>query len=317
MKKTPLFLLPIASICACSTGKQPLVSKEYYFSSLVEVKLYDGTKEDIDAISSILNRYDKLSDNYKQKGTDTSVYTLNQSNDEQTISSDLHDLLEKALELKTSTNGYFEPLIGSLSKHWKESLKNKQALDQMIIEEDLNDILNSNLILNEDTAKRVGDAEIDLGAIAKGYTLDKIKEYLDSQKEKQYLISAGSSSILIGEKNTKSGLFNIGLKYYNNAYLSLKNCFVGASGVQEQGVTIDGTTYSHIVNPFTGSAVNLYDFVFVVGSNGALVDALSTCFMMLSVNDIKQYETTYDVQTLIYKNNKIFYKNKNLEVKYH
>ena len=209
MKKTLLFLLPIASICACSTAKQPLVSKEYYFSSLVEVKLHDGTKEDIDAISSILNRYDKLSDNYKQKGTDTSVYTLNQSNYEQTISSDLHELLEKALELKTSTNGYFEPLIGSLSKHWKESLKNKQALDQMTIEEDLNDILNSSLILNEDTAQRVGDAEIDLGAIAKGYTLDKVKDYLDSQEEKQYLISAGSSSILIGEKNTKSGCFKL------------------------------------------------------------------------------------------------------------
>ncbi len=319
MKKLPILFLPISCLCACSTTntKLPLVIMEYYFSSLVEVRLYDGSREDLREIPSLLDKYDQLSDNYHQKGNENSVYTLNETNDEVTVSNDLHDLLEKALELKTATNGYFEPLIGKLSKLWKESLKNKQVLSQSVIEEELDKINNSELILLDEATQRMGQAEIDLGAIAKGYALDKVKEYLDAKEEKQYLINAGNSSILLGEKNTKSGLFNVGLKYYNNAYLSLKNCFIGASGVQEQGVSIDGVTYSHIINPFTGSAINNYDFTFVVGNNGALVDALSTSFMMMDLKQIQQIEATFNVYSLVFKDNRMVYCNENLEVKYH
>jgi thiamine biosynthesis lipoprotein len=105
---------------------------------------------------------------------------------------------------------------------------------------------------------RVGEAEIDLGGIAKGYALDIAKQYLDSKKVTKYIIDAGSSSILLGEKDTKDGLFNIGLKDIKNAYLKAKNCFVSTSGTSEQLTVIDGVKYSHIVNPKTGSVVSLH-----------------------------------------------------------
>ena len=316
MRKSFITLLSILSLCACNSASLPITSNEFYFDTMVQVKLYDGNQEDIDNISAILKKVDGLSDNYENKINETSVYTLNNSNEEKPISNDLYNLLNAALELKTKTNGYFNPFIGSLSKKWKESLANKQILSQTVINEELEKMNNTSLELNTSTCQRVGEGEIDLGAIAKGYALDLVKEYLDNKNEEKYLIDGGSSSILLGTKNTNDGYFKVGLRG-TNSYLKLKDCFVGASGTIEQGVTIDGVTYSHIVNPFTGSTINNYDATFVVGGNGALTDALSTSFMMMSVEQIKEMETQYSVSAIVYKDNQIVYKNDNLKLENH
>ena len=317
MRKSFITLLSILSLCACTnSASNPLVSNEFYFDTMVQVKLYDGTKEDLNSISSILKKVDGLSDNYENKINETCVYTLNHSSDEQVVSNDLYLLLNTALDLKTKTNSYFNPFIGSLSKKWKESLANKQILSQEVINEELDKMNHTSLDLNTISCTKVGEGEIDLGAMAKGYALDLVKEYLDNKNEKQYLIDGGSSSILLGTKNTSDGYFKVGLRG-TNSYLKLKDCFVGASGTIEQGVTIDGVTYSHIVNPFTGSVINNYDATFVVGGNGALTDALSTSFMMMSVEDIKEMETQYNVSAIVYKDNKIVYKNDSLNLENH
>ena len=315
MRKLFITFLSLISLCACSSASSPIVSNEFYFDTLVQIKLYDGNKEDVDNISSILRKVDGFSDNYENKINETSVYTLNNSNEEKPISSDLYSLLQVSLDLKTKTNGYFNPFIGSLSKKWKESLPNKETLSQTVINEELEKMNNTSLTLSEAKCTRVGEGEIDLGAMAKGYALDQVKSYLDDKNEKQYLIDGGSSSILLGSKNTTDGYFKVGLRGTNN-YLKLKDCFVGASGIIEQGVEINGVIYSHIINPFTGSAINKYDATFVVGNSGALTDALSTSFMMMEIDDIKEMETLYGVSALVYKDNNIVYKNDSLKVEH-
>ena len=109
----------------------------------------------------------------------------------------------------------------------------------------------------------------------------------------------------------------MGLKDVNNAYLKLKYCFVSTSSISEQNVVVDGVTYSHIINPQTGSAISVNDAVIVVSNNGAQGDAFSTSMMMNSVEEIKEIETQYNVQTIVVKGGEIIYQNANLEVYYH
>ena len=73
MRKSFITFLSLISLCACSSASSPLTSNEFYFDTMVQVKLYDGTKEDIDNISSILRKVDGLSDNYENKINETSV----------------------------------------------------------------------------------------------------------------------------------------------------------------------------------------------------------------------------------------------------
>ena len=116
----------------------------------------------------------------------------------------------------------------------------------------------------------------------------------------------------MGEKNSKDGLFNVGLRDVDGAYLRLKNCFVSTSSISEQNYVIDGVTYSHIVNPHTGSAISVNDAVVVVSNNGTQGDAFSTSMMFDSIETIEGLENSMNLKTIIIKDNKIVHKHKDI-----
>lgn len=308
------------SLSSCSNTVKTLTSRFYYFDTLETVTIYDGKQEDMDYVEQIIKTIHEESDNYS---TENALYRINQSSEVVTISETLYNLFYHSYEMKNFSNDYFNPLVGRLSKKWKAALKEGKILTQAEIEEELAKINSTELYLYSDNNKiavsKVGEAEFDFGGIAKGYTLDVIKEYLDQNRISSYLIDCGSSSILLGEKPTGKGYFNVGLNIpgVNNAYVQLKNCFIGASGTSEQGVLIDSVMYSHIVNPYNGSVFNEHDYVFVSGNNGAMCDAFATAFMNMNFDDIKIYSELYDLETIIYNGSRLLYKTDNIEIKYH
>ena len=315
-KSYVLTLLPIFLI-SCSTNTKTVESKIFCFDTYVDVKLFEGQNDDVKEIESIFKTYDKLSDNYQSRDVNN-VYTINQTNDSVTVDEKLYKMLQASFDAHNKGANYFNPLCGSLAKKWKEALDNKQVLDNETITIELNKINTTTVSFAENNAiTRTGEAELDLGGIAKGYALDVVKSYLDEKEIKQYLINAGSSSILLGEKNTKDGLFTVGLKDVNNAYLKMKNCFVSTSSISEQSAVIDGVTYSHIINPVTGSAVSENDAVIVISDTGYIGDALSTSMMMNTVEEIKNIETEQNIKAIVIKNGNITYKNDSIEVYYH
>ncbi len=314
--KTKLIFPLIAFIATSCTPKSfVLGSKVFCFDTVVSIELYEGKDEDVKNIEEILKYYDKLSDNYLPRDI-TNVYTINNTNETIEVSKDLYDLLKSSMEVTSKGANYFNLLAGSLSKRWKESLSQNQVLSQNEINEELDKLNDSSLSLYPNNLiKRLGEAEIDLGGIAKGYTLDVIKDYLDSKEYKHYIINGGSSSILLGEKNLGDGCFTVGMqKELPGAYFKAKNCFISTSSNSEQGVEIDGTVYSHIINPITGSAITNYDSVIVLSEDGYLGDALSTSMMMNTIEEIEQIEKDQNVKTIIVKDEKIVHKHVGIEV---
>lgn len=313
--KSLLSTLLIIPLISCSQASS-LESKVFCFDTAIDIRLFEGEKQNLNDIENIFSYYDKISDNYKQRGVNN-VYLVNNTNDDVLVDETLYLMLQKSFALKEEIR-YFNPLCGSLAKKWKESLKSSQILDEATIQSELNKMNNSSVLFKDNNLiQRLGGAEIDLGAVAKGFALDEVKKYLDSKSFSKYLINSGYSSILLGQKQSDDGLFSVGLSDIDNAYLKLSNCFVSTSGVSTQGVKIDDQIYSHIVNPYTGSAINNYDTVIVVSSSGYLGDAISTSFMLSSIDEIKQIEQTQNVKAIAIKDKNIVYKNESLEVYYH
>lgn len=309
---TTLLIIPLIS---CSQASS-LESKVFCFDTAIDIRLFEGENNNLKDIENIFNYYDKITDNYKQRDVNN-VYSINQTNDDVLVDEALYLMLQKSFALKEEIR-YFNPLCGSLAKKWKESLKTSQILDETTISNELAKMNNSSVLFKENNVvQRLGDGEIDLGAVAKGFALDEVKSYLDSKSFSKYLINSGYSSILLGQKSSDDGLFSVGLSDIENAYLKLSNCFVSTSGVSTQGVKIDNQIYSHIINPYTGSAINNYDTVIVISDSGYLGDALSTSFMLSSVDEIKQIEQTQNVKTIAIKDKNIVYKSESLEVYYH
>ena len=323
-RKTLLTLVGVFSLSLSSCNTHKMYGDTYFlYDTYVDVTYYDFDEQSIGDVFDILAKYNDLADNYKEIRSINNIATINKSNDKIEIDKALYDLLARSFELKEITNGYFNPLIGGLSNLWKNSLKNSQIPNENLILEEINKMNSSSIVLSNDEenkyyVQRIGDGLIDLGAITKGYVMDLISSYLKGSNNTSYIVNAGKSSILLGEKFNDTGLFNLTINdVAKNAYISCKNTIVTTSGVSERGKTIDGVTYSHIVNPFTGSAVNNYDMAYIIGNEGALCDALSTTFMMLDLETIKKYAEQYDLEILLYKNSKIVYKSDGFEVKYH
>ena len=309
-------LLPfVALLSLTSCSKQTTLTDRFFcFDTYVEIKMFEGNEENLKALKNMFNTYDALSDNYQPREL-TNIYRLNHKNTEEHVGDTLYNLLKTSLDVQSEGATYFNPLCGSLAKLWKNELNSGKIPSESAINEELEKMNNSSIILRDDVyAQRVGEAEIDLGAIVKGYVLDEAKSYLDSLNYKQYIINAGNSSILLGEKNTSDGLFNIRINDLDKRYLKLKNCVVSTSSKSVQGVTIDGVTYSHIINPLNGSAINLNDAVIVISENGYYGDAMSTSMMMNSIDEIKELEEAHNIKTIVIRNNAIVYKNEGIEV---
>ena len=308
-KKFLIFPLLTTFITSCAESNVYYNRVFSFFDTTIVAYQYEGSENYLTKLNDIYYELNNLTDNYKAHGN--GVYELNSDNNVHEISEDLYNILELALSYKESFSGKFNPLVGSLAKKWQESIENKQVLASNIISEEVEKINNSSLVLskqdNKFYAQRIGEAELDLGAISKGYALDKTKEYFDSKELSKFAVNCGASSILLGKSNETSSDFRVILKDLKNKCFFAQDIFIGTSGVSERGAIIDGVQYSHIVNPIDGSAINNYDMAYVVGDNGALCDVLSTTFMLSSLDEIRTYETQYNVKTLLYKNGEIVY----------
>ena len=311
-KYLSLFLFSLFSLSSCGNSFPFELKDTVYnvYGTYVSFSLYEGNNENINDIKEIIKKYDVLSDNYQEREL-TNVYTINHTNEEITVSTELYNLLETSFSVMSEAE-YFNPLLGSLNEKWKEALKNKEILSETVINEELTKINNSSFSLNEENkVQRLGEALIDLGGIAKGYLLDKVKEYLVSKNVSKYLIDAGRSSILLGEKEGGED-FVISISDLNHKRIRLKNSVLSTSGTSEQHVIIDGNTYSHIVNPFTGSALAQYDAIIVISDLAYKGDAFATSLMNNTIEEIKEIENNSNIKVIVAKGGEVLYKNESI-----
>ena len=316
-------LLLVASLNACSQVTYQ-TDFSFYFDANFEISIYAKGNKAVKEIKRICQLIDNMADSHQKRDT-FNVYDLNQTNEDVEVSYEFYSLLECA-QLTSEKTDNFNILIGSLSNKWKEALANKEVLSDTAIQEELNKINNSSLSLSyrDDKyyAQRIGEAEIDLGGVAKGYALDKIYEYLINQNIDRYLINAGSSSVLLGSNYAKTwkgrptDTFVVSLRDVPNTYIKAHHCVLSSSGNDIQGVEIDGVTYSHIVNPLTGKVVMENDAVIVMTpqGEGALGDVLSTSLMMKNIDEIKAIEEKDNIRTIVVKDGKIAYSHPSIKM---
>lgn len=144
--------------------------------------------------------------------------------------------------------------------------------------------------------------KLDLGAISKGYATQKAMDYLVSEGVKYFSISAGSSSIVIGEHfQREGGRYWIELTNpiqtttqspgYGTFYA--KNVSVTTSGNYEQYVVNNYKRYHHIVSPETKEPAHFYHTVTLIGENAGLLDALSTALFSMSKDQLEAWIELY------------------------
>ena len=288
----------------------------YAMDTIINVTFYNekNTDSHYNEIKKIYQLYDELADDFNSSAKYENIYSLNLKRNIE-AKEELIELLEEAINLKTLTNGYFNPLIGRISHIWKDAItENGTYPTSVLITSELTIMNNSSITITGNKVELIGDANIDLGAMAKGYATEKVKEYLENNNVKGYLLSAGESNVLLGKKGDSN--FKIGLtKPFSNEYIKVLECLdtsIGTSSYKYQKKEYEEGLAHHLINPFTGYPSNYYTSVNVMCLNSTLCDVYSTALFSMDLEAAISFAATQNIDILLYGNNEIIYQSEGL-----
>ncbi len=125
---------------------------------------------------------------------------------------------------------------------------------------------------------------VDLGAIAKGFAIDRAAEILRNSGVTRAVVNAGGDLCVIGDRGDRP--WRIGIQHPRDpgallATLSLENVSVVTSGDYERFFEAQGQRYHHLFDPRTGYPAGLAQSMTVVAPSAALADALATAAFVL------------------------------------
>jgi thiamine biosynthesis lipoprotein len=203
------------------------------------------------------------------------------------LDADLFDLLQSCSTLTRETAGAFDITSTPLSRCWgflqrEGRLPSEEAIDAA------RNRVGGHLVELDAAARTVrfgcDGLEINLGAIGKGFALDRVGAILRRRHVRHALLSAGRSSLLAVGGRHRGWLIDITSPRVEPgqrlAQIRLRDAAIGTSGAGEQFVVVDGRRYGHVIDPRTGWPAAGVLSASVVAWDAATADALSTAFLV-------------------------------------
>lgn len=280
----------------------PISRSSFKLNTIVTITLYDSDNEKLlDECIRLCDYYESL---FSKTLEDSEIYILNHIRTHK-VSDETKELITKGLYYSSLTDGAFNILIAPLTNLW-DFVNVKKVPDESSIHAALSHIDYNNVTIENNTIT-ISDKEsgFDLGAIAKGYIADRIKDYLISQGVKSAIIDLGGNLLLIGGRLDGTA-FNIGIQKPFEAYseiiavMKLHDVSIVSSGIYERYFIEDSKLYHHILDTKTGYPCdNGLISVTIISKYSADGDALSTSVFALGLEKglelINSLEDTYAV----------------------
>jgi thiamine biosynthesis lipoprotein len=197
------------------------------------------------------------------------------------VTEDLFAVLSRAIDIAKDSRGAFDPTLGPLSRLWRESRKSGRLPEKSALVEARKRTGWNKVRLDPKTRQvslRMGDMQLDLGGIAKGYAADQMLLALRRLGLSHALVAASGDLALGDAPPGRSGW----TLQAGGATHTLSNCGVSTSGPAEQFVEIAGTRYAHILDPRTGIGLVNAKTAAVTAPNATLADAIATAAVVMN-----------------------------------
>lgn len=284
----------------------------FYFDTYVKITIYNCEENKNVNIKSEADFYsilDKCLDICKKyelicspTNKESELFQLNNNPDyisgkDVYISDELSQIINKSIEISKPFSDKFSIYSGDLCALWDFNKKNiPSALD---IEKALENLSKKN-------------TSITLGATAKGYIADKIRDYLVETGINEAIIDLGGNIVVIGDKYNDSQ-YTIGIKRpFDDSENPIVVCKLSSksivtSGIYERYFELNDIIYHHIIDITTGYPADTDVLsVTIIGDSSIVTDCYSTCGILygkdyiLSIINSKKYE---DVECIIIDSN--------------
>ena len=174
---------------------------------------------------------------------------------------ELFELIELGKKHSIAANSHLNIAIGPLVQTWRIGFSDAKLPSEEEIQRLLKITDPEEIFLNDSNREVYLSKEgmrIDLGALAKGYIADKLKEFLVEQGVQSGIIDLGGNILTIGENPTFHRPWRIGIQNpaldrgEHVAVIEVSDGSVVTSGIYERQLVVDGKTYHHIFDRTTG-----------------------------------------------------------------
>lgn len=264
------------------------------------VSYQDSYKQDLDqSIDSLFKIIDKSMSLWDSTSL---ISKVNNNQDYDQLDEHFIKVFNESQKTSKITEGYFDITVGPLVKAWGFSTKkglpppNIIQLDSLRALVDFSKVaMNNNRILKQEKK-----AQIDFNAIAQGYTVDVIAQFLEQKAIISYLVEIGGEVRAKG-RNKEGKTWRVGIEKPNEenslqAVVNLDGKSLATSGSYRKFFVKDGKRFSHAINPHSGFPVshNLLS-VSVVAENCMKADAFATAFLVMGLEKAKEIAKKEDL----------------------
>lgn len=278
------------------SGPEYISKTDFKLNTVVYVALYDRQEEALlEKCMELCDQYEKI---FSRTLEESELYRLNESKDME-VSDELLELISMGVTCGERTNGTFDITIAPLAALWNFTGEDPHVPAWEDIDAALASVDYRNIKIKGNHVTLLNGASIDLGALAKGYIADRLKDYLLSEGVESAIINLGGNTLCIGQKPDGSP-FQMGIQRPFGEQgevletISVTDQSVVTSGVYERGFEEDGIWYHHILDPSTGYPNNNdLTAVTILSDRSVDGDALSTICMSLGSERAKEFLEQY------------------------
>lgn len=292
MNKIILFLVLICVSCKQDVKNTKLSGPVFGTSYSI---MYDSDINYQTQIDSLFYVINKSMSTYQD---DSTISKLNR-NEDSLVDAHFIKVFEASKDIYNKTEGVFDPTIGAVVNAWDFGPEGKIVnLDSLKIDSLM-------LSVGLDKVKRIGNkivkpsgAFIDFNAIAKGYGVDVIGEFLESKNIKNYLVEIGGEIRSRGQNTEKKSPWKIGIEmpHFDGEQSILEAIEVHNEAMATSGTyrkfKVDslGNRYAHIIDTKTGypSKTNLLS-ISVIANDCMTADAYATAFKAMGIEKVAAF----------------------------
>jgi thiamine biosynthesis lipoprotein len=232
---------------------------------------------ELDRIEALMSTY---MDTSEMSRVNASAYAQPQK-----VTAELFGLLKIAMEISVATDGAFDISYDSVGQLY--DFRAGKHPDENQIAAQLENIDYHHVILDEaaqTVSFKTPGVRINLGGIAKGYSVERVIRLLREAGVEHALATAGGDTRILGDRRGKPWI--VGVRDPNQrdgifTRIPLDDEAISTSGDYERFFIEDGKRYHHIIRPTDGRPVEGVRSVSVIGPDGTVTDGLSTGLFVL------------------------------------
>jgi FAD:protein FMN transferase len=260
----------------------------------------------IDAVLAEMRHIDDSMSTYKPT-SEVSQVNAKAADGPMPISKELFDLLVTAKEYSVITDGAFDITYASVG--YMYDFRKRIRPDEAQIAQAL-PAVNYRHVLLDPKKQTVQFSQkgvrIDLGGIAKGYSVDRGIDVVKTLGFTRAYVSAGGDSRIIGDRFGKPWM--VGIRDPRKGpgevitRIPLVDAAISTSGDYERFFDEDGVRYHHIIDPHTGHSASKVRSATVIGPYATRTDGLSkTAFVLGPEKAMEIYNRIDDIDAIIVK----------------